>query len=71
VPPGRRPLVSRQTNLVIVGGVASGTWSATRDKLSVKWFAEGAAPPGEALADEISRLATILDLPLQLSVGTG
>ena len=70
VPPGRRALVSRQANLVIVGGVVSGTWSATRDKLSVNWFAEGAAPPGEALADEISRLATILDLPLQLSVGT-
>jgi hypothetical protein len=70
VPPGRRALVSRQANLVIVGGVVFGTWSMTHDALSVNWFAEGGPAPGEALADEVSRLATILDLPLQLFLGT-
>ena len=43
VPPGRRALVSRQANLVIVGGVVSGTWSLADDELSVNWFAEGRA----------------------------
>jgi hypothetical protein len=70
VPPSRRALVSRQANLVIVGGVVSGTWSLTHDELSVNWFPEGGPPPRNGLADEVARLATILDLPLQLSVGT-
>jgi hypothetical protein len=70
VPPGRRALVSRQANLLIVGGVVSGTWSLARDKLSVNWFAEGVPPPRNGLADEVSRLAMIMDLPLELSVET-
>ena len=70
VPPGRRALVSRQANLVIVGGVVSGTWSLTHDELSVNWFAEGARPPGEAVAAEVTRLASILDRPLRSSFQT-
>jgi DNA glycosylase AlkZ-like len=70
VPPGRRALVSRQADLVIVGGVVSGTWSRRHDELSVTLFAEGARPPGDALAAEVTRLATILDLPLRSSVAT-
>ena len=70
VPPARRALVSRQANLVIVGGVVSGTWSLTHDDLSVDWFSGGAPPPGEALAAEIARLASILDRPLRSSVQT-
>jgi hypothetical protein len=31
VPPARRNLVSRRANIVIVGGVVSGTWSLTGD----------------------------------------
>ena len=70
VPPGRRALVSRQADLVIVGGVVSGTWELAHDIVSVAWFAEGGPPPRNALADEVARLATILDLPLESSVGT-
>ena len=68
VPPRRRSLVSRQANVVISGGVVSGTWALTHDRVAVAWFAEGGPPPMERLADEVARLATILDLPLQLSV---
>ena len=70
VPPARRALVSRGANIVIVGGVVSGTWTLTHDQVAVDWFAEAWPPPGKRLADEVERLATILDLPLQLSVQT-
>jgi Winged helix DNA-binding domain len=70
VPPGRRALVSRQANIVIDGGVVSGTWALTEDHVAVDWFAEGRPPPRNGLADEVERLATILDLPLQLSIHT-
>lgn len=70
VPPGKRALVSRQANLVIVGGVVSGTWSLIHDGVAVAWFAEGGPPVVEALASEIARLATILDRPLRSSVQT-
>jgi hypothetical protein len=68
VPPARRTLVSRGADLVIVGGVVSGTWSVTDDQVVVTWFAEAAPPAREALAGEISRLATIFDRPLQSTV---
>jgi hypothetical protein len=70
VPPGRRALVSRQANLVIVGGVVSGTWSLSHDRVAIAWFAKGGPPTGKAVASEISRLATILDRPLRSSVQT-
>jgi hypothetical protein len=65
VPPARRPPVTRQANLVVAGGVVSGTWSLTDDQLVVTWFAEAGAPPREALAAEVERLAVILGGPLQ------
>ena len=68
VPPARRTLVSRQANIVIDGGRVSGTWSLTDDQVAVAWFAEAAPPAPEALAEEVSRLATILDRPLQATV---
>jgi winged helix DNA-binding protein len=68
VPPARRTLVSRQANIVIVGGVVSGTWSVNDDEVVVAWFAEAGTPAREALADEVARLATILDRPLQSTV---
>ena len=70
VPPDRRTPVSRGANVVIVGGVVSGTWSLTDDRVAVAWFAEGAPPPKKALAEEVARLATILDRPLQSTVET-
>ena len=68
VPPARRQLVSRKANLVIAGGVVSGTWSLSGDKVAAAWFAEAGPPPREALAEEVARLATILDRPLQPTV---
>jgi hypothetical protein len=70
VPQARRALVSRQANIVIDGGVVSGTWSRTHDRVAVDWFAEVGPPPKRGLADEVERLARILDVPLQLSVQT-
>jgi hypothetical protein len=70
VPQAQRVLVSRQANIVIDGGVVSGTWTLTHDHVAVNWFAEGGSLPRKGLADEVERLATILDLPLQLSVET-
>jgi hypothetical protein len=68
VPPARRKLVSRGANLVIVGGVVSGTWSLTDDQVITAWFAEAGAPAREALTEEVARLATILGRPLQSTV---
>ena len=68
VPSARRALVSRQANIVIVGGVVSGTWSLTDDHVIAAWFVEAGPPPREALAEEVARLATILDRPLQSTV---
>jgi hypothetical protein len=70
VPPARRALVSRGANIVIVGGVVSGTWSLTDDQVAFEWFAEAAPPPRGALAAEVSRLATILGQPLQWTAVT-
>ena len=68
VPPARRTLVTRGANIVIAGGVVSGTWSLAHDEVAIAWFAEAPQPAREALAEEVSRLATILDRPLQATV---
>jgi Winged helix DNA-binding domain len=68
VPPARRTLVSRQANIVIVGGVVSGTWSITGDRVVAAWFTEAGPPAPEALAEEVARLATLLRRPLQSAV---
>ena len=68
VSPARRTLVSRQANIVIVAGVVSGTWSLTDDKVVARLVRRRGMPPREALAEEVGRLATILDRPLQSTV---
>ncbi|TMM39895.1 MAG: winged helix DNA-binding domain-containing protein [Actinobacteria bacterium] len=70
VPPARRTPVSRGAGLVIAGGVVSGTWSLTGDEVVAAWFAEAGPPAREALAEEVARLATVLDRPLQPTVRT-
>jgi len=70
VPPARRSPVSRQANLVIAGGVVSGTWSVTGGQLVTVWFVDAGPPPEDALAAEVARLATILDRPLEPAVRT-
>lgn len=62
VPPAHRKLVNRQSNVVIVGGVVSGTWSLPGKRLEVTWFPEAIVPPGDALAREVSRLSAILGI---------
>jgi hypothetical protein len=62
VPPGVRSVVSRGANLVLVGGVVSGTWSRSGDDVQVEWF----GAPRE-LTSEVARLATITGRPLRLA----
>jgi hypothetical protein len=69
VPPARRNLVSRQANLVVAGGVVSGTWSVTDDRATVTWFSEAGKPPTTALEEEVERLGTLLGRPLGPAVG--
>ncbi|MGZ8702024.1 MAG: DNA glycosylase AlkZ-like family protein, partial [Gaiellaceae bacterium] len=68
VPRARRSLVSRGVDLVIVGGVVSGTWSLTDDQVVAAWFAEAGQPSQQALAEAVSRLAAILDRPLEARI---
>ena len=67
VPADQRQVVTRGANLVVVGGVVSGTWSLRKDRVSIEWFG-GRPPPGGALDDEARRLATILGQPLESSI---
>ncbi|WP_265521140.1 DNA glycosylase AlkZ-like family protein [Oerskovia flava] len=82
VPPAHRQAVSRGANLVVAGGVVTGTWTAPRDEVVVSMFDAGTSPLesplesrpealGEALAAEVDRLGQILDRPLRLAVRTG
>ena len=66
VPPSHRSLVSRGANIVIVGGVVSGTWSLDEDELEIAWFREADLPPAAAVDAEIDRLAGILDRSLRV-----
>jgi DNA-binding transcriptional ArsR family regulator len=71
VPLARRTPVTRKANLVIAGGVVSGTWAATVDEVRVTWFGENGSPPRNALAEEVARLSTILDRPLATTLDIG
>jgi hypothetical protein len=62
--------VSRQANIVIVGGVVSGRWSVFDDQVVVAWFTDAGPLPREALTEEVARLAKILDHPLRSTVRT-
>lgn len=68
VPAARRTPVTRKSNLVVAGGVVSGTWSARGGALAVTWFGERGEPPREALHEQVSRLAALLDRPLTTAV---
>jgi hypothetical protein len=70
VPPAHRTPVTRKANLVVAGGVVSGTWSATRHEVTVTWFSERTKPPREALDQEVAKLATMLDRPLMSRLAT-
>lgn len=66
VPPSGRDPVTRKANLVVSGGVVSGTWAVKGERLAVTWLGE-AEPPGDAVQEEASRLAGILGRDLELS----
>ncbi len=68
VPPARRTAVTRKANLVVAGGVVSGTWVAAAGTVTVTWFAERGDPPREALAEQVAALAGILGRPLAAAV---
>jgi hypothetical protein len=69
VAPDKRTVVNRGANFVIVGGVVSGTWTLAHDSVAFVWFAKK-RPAAKALTEEVARLATILDRPLDSSVQT-
>jgi hypothetical protein len=68
VPPARRTPVTRKANLVVRGGVVTGTWSTGRDEAVVRWFEENGKPPRGALEEEVARLSTILGRPLRTTL---
>jgi hypothetical protein len=68
VPPARRSLVSRQASIVIVGGVVSGTWTVNGNQVAITPFAEAEPLPAGPLAQEVTRLGTILGRPLEMTV---
>lgn len=60
VPPARRTPVSRGTDLVIAGGVVSGTWTQHDGQVVVSWFDEAGPAPERALTDAVERLQSTL-----------
>lgn len=71
VPPEHRTEVTRKANLVVAGGVVSGTWSIRRDDLEVTWFGERGAPPRAALAEQVDQLAAATRRSLTSTVRVG
>lgn len=63
--------MSRSANLVLARGRVAGTWTVRADRLEVVWFGEAGRIPRTALTEECARLASFLDRPLELDVGTG
>ncbi len=65
VPPAHRASVTRKANLVVAGGVVSGTWLVQGGEMEVTWFQENSAPPRKALEQQVDRLATMTGRPLR------
>ncbi len=66
-PPTRRDPMTRKANPVIAGGVVRGTWARHDDRITVTWLDER-RPPRKAIEQETSRLATLLDRDLRLTL---
>lgn len=56
VPTARRAPVTRGSDVVVRGGLVSGTWRARDEVVAVTWFSEAGAPPTAALEEEARRL---------------
>lgn len=68
VPPARRTLVTGGANLVVVGGVVSGTWRLSGDDITLTLFGEAGPLPRDALEDEVMRLGDVLERRLRHEV---
>lgn len=66
--PDRRALATKGSNLVIRGGVVTGTWRIRGDDVMVSWFREAGPPPASALERETQRLAHLRGRGLHLTV---
>ncbi len=71
VPPARRTPVTRRADLVVAGGVVSGTWRRRGQEVDVTWFGERGAPPRTELDEQVARLSSLLGTPLSLTVERG
>ncbi|MGO4342370.1 DNA glycosylase AlkZ-like family protein [Pedococcus sp. 2YAF34] len=67
-PASRRDAVTRKANLVIVGGVVSGTWKVRADHVEVTGFDDDRPVPRQGLEDETRRLGSILGRPVRLAL---
>ena len=70
VPAAGRPLVSRGSQMVVVGGVVRGTWSINDENVEIDWFAGSETPPKREVDAEVARLAVILDRRIKVAVQT-
>jgi hypothetical protein len=64
----RRALATNGKNLVIKGGVVSGTWRVRAGELKVSWFAEAGPVPTSVLEVEEKRLARLGGRELTVTV---
>jgi hypothetical protein len=67
VPSGLRGEVSRGANIVVYGGRVAGTWSMAGDSVTVAWSDKQKAPR-EQIAEEVERLAEIVERPLDWEI---
>lgn len=61
VPPAHRQEISRGANVVLVGGVVSGTWTPEGNEVAVTWFPSAPSVAAEDLAAEAQRIAPLLE----------
>lgn len=66
VPSLRRAPVTRKANVVIAGGVVSGTWLIKGEEVAVTWFGENGPPPRELIEEQVDTLAAVTGRRLRL-----
>ena len=66
-PPGLRAAVTRKANLIVAGGVVSGTWVRDGDALRLTWLGSGPRPDAH-LAEEGRRLSILLGRELRVEL---
>jgi hypothetical protein len=66
-PASRRGLVTRGSNIAIIGGVVAGVWTLKGDVLKVEWFDKKKAPAEAVVAAEVERVGRILGRTIRVS----